>query len=80
MKTSPLKIPALTLGFSLLSVASFGAQPVPTPARVVAPLGLLRLQDAAKPGDERQPMGSHQPMGSGFGVWGKQVKISPTLF
>ena len=51
MKTSPLLVFARTLGFSLLPVVGFGAQPVATPARVAAPLGLLRLQDAAKPGE-----------------------------
>jgi len=51
MKTSALKIHALTLGFSLLPVVGFAAQPVTTPPRVAAPLGLLRLQDAGKPGE-----------------------------
>ena len=51
MKTPPLKIHALTVGFSLLPVVGFGAQPVATPARVAAPLGLLRLQDTVKPGE-----------------------------
>jgi hypothetical protein len=51
MKRSPLLVFARTLGFSLLPVVGFGAQPVATPARVAAPLGLLRLQDAAKPGE-----------------------------
>ena len=51
MKTSPLLVFARTLGFSLLPVVGFGAQPVATPARVAAPLGLLRLQDAAMPGE-----------------------------
>jgi hypothetical protein len=51
MKTSPLKIHALTLGFSLLPVIGFGAQPVTTAPRVAAPLGLLRLQDTTKPGE-----------------------------
>ena len=51
MKTSPLKIHALTVGFSLLPVVGFGAQPAATPARVAAPLGLLRLQDTTKPGE-----------------------------
>ena len=52
MKRSPLKISAVTLGFSLLPVAGFGAQPVATtPARVAAPLGLLRLQDTTKRGE-----------------------------
>ena len=51
MKTSPLLVFARTLGFSLLPVVGFGAQPVAPPARVAAPLGLLRLQDAAKPGE-----------------------------
>jgi hypothetical protein len=51
MKTSPLKIHALTLGLSLLPVLGLGAQPVTTAPRVAAPLGLLRLQDAAQPGE-----------------------------
>ena len=51
MKTSSLKTATLTLGISLLPVVGFGAQPAATPARVPAPLGLLRLQDAAKPGE-----------------------------
>ena len=51
MKTPPLKIHALTVGFSLLSVVGFGAHPAATPARVPAPLGLLRLQDTINPGD-----------------------------
>ena len=52
MKISSLKIPAAILGLSLIPVAGFGAQPAATtPARVAAPLGLLRLQDAAKPGE-----------------------------
>jgi len=51
MKTSPLKIHALTLGLSLLPVVGLGAQPVTTAPRVAAPLGLLRLQDTTKPGE-----------------------------
>jgi hypothetical protein len=51
MKTSPLLVFARTLGFSLLPVVGFGAQPAATPARVGTPLGLLRLQDSAKPGE-----------------------------
>ena len=51
MKISPLKTASFTLGLSLLPVVGFGAQPAATPARVAAPLGLLRLQDAAKPGE-----------------------------
>ena len=51
METSSLKISALTLGLSLLPVAGFSAQPVAATPRVAAPLGLLRLQDTAKPGD-----------------------------
>ena len=51
MKPSPLKIHALTLGLSLLPVLGLGAQPVTTAPRVAAPLGLLRLQDAAQPGE-----------------------------
>ena len=51
MKTYSLKISALTLGFSLLPVVGFCAQPVSTPARVAAPLGLLRLQETTKPSD-----------------------------
>ena len=44
MKTSSLKITAVILVLSLIPVAGFGAQPVATtPARVAAPLGLLRL-------------------------------------
>ena len=51
MKRSLLKIAALTLGISLLPVTVFGAQPVVVASRVAAPLGLLRLQDTAKPGE-----------------------------
>ena len=51
MKTSPLKIHALTLGLSLLPVVGLGAQPGTTAPRVAAPLGLLRLQDTTKPGE-----------------------------
>ncbi len=51
MKTPPLRIHALTLGLSLLPVVGFGAQPLATPARLAAPLGLLRLQDTTKPGE-----------------------------
>ena len=51
MKTSPLLVFVRTLGFSLLPVVGFGVQPVATPARVAAPLGLLRLQDTPKPGE-----------------------------
>ena len=51
MKTSPLKISAVTLGLWLVSLVGFAAQPVSTPSRVAAPLGLLRLQDAAQPGE-----------------------------
>ena len=51
MKTSLLKISAVTLGLSLLPVVGFGAQPLATPARLAAPLGLLRLQDTTKPGE-----------------------------
>ena len=51
MKTSPLKICIVTLGIGLLPMIGFGAQPVTTAPRVAAPLGLLRLQDSAKPGE-----------------------------
>lgn len=51
MKTTPLKITVFALGIQLLPVAGFGAQVVATAARVPAPLGLLRLQDATKPGE-----------------------------
>ena len=50
MKTTPPKISAFTLGLWLVSHVGFAAQPVSTPSRVAAPLGLLRLQDAAQPG------------------------------
>jgi hypothetical protein len=51
MKTSPLKISTVALGISLLPMVGFGAQPVTTAPRVAVPLGLLRLQDAAKSGE-----------------------------
>ena len=51
MKISPLKISTVALGISLLPMLGFGAQPVTTAPRVAVPLGLLRLQDAAKPGE-----------------------------
>ena len=51
MTTSSLKICVFTLGLSLLPVVGVGAQSAATPARVAAPLGLLRLQDPAKPGE-----------------------------
>ena len=51
MKTSPLKISALIPGILLLPMIGLGAQSVTTAPRVAAPLGLLRLQDSAKPGE-----------------------------
>ena len=51
MKMSSLKISAVIVGVRLLPIAGFGAQPLATPPRVAAPLGLLRLQDTAKPGE-----------------------------
>ncbi len=52
MKTSSLKTPAVILSLSLIPVVGFGAQSVATtPARVASPFGLLRLQDATKPGE-----------------------------
>ncbi len=50
MKTTSLKTVAFTLGLSFLPVAGFGAQQATTSAPMAAPLGLLRLQDSAKPG------------------------------
>jgi hypothetical protein len=40
MKTSPLRISAVTLGISLLPMIGLGAQSVTTAPRVAAPLGL----------------------------------------
>lgn len=51
MKTTSSKIFVVALGLSFVSLAGLGAQSVATAPRVATPLGLLRLQAAAKSGE-----------------------------